>query len=114
MAGRRATDGKRENRPPVPHGRLLRACPRPSGLPPVASGEVLVLEVRPSAEYAAAHLPHARSLPVDELRKRLFRALAASGGPPCADQPAVQPACADAGRTRPTTPTCLSNRQGLM
>ena len=30
-----------------------------------------MLDVRPSDEYAAAHLPHARSLPVDELKKRL-------------------------------------------
>jgi rhodanese-related sulfurtransferase/DNA-binding transcriptional ArsR family regulator len=35
------------------------------------SGDVLVLDVRPSEEYAAGHLPQARSLPLDELRKRL-------------------------------------------
>jgi rhodanese-related sulfurtransferase len=35
------------------------------------AGEVLVLDVRPSAEYAAGHLPHARSLPLEELKKRL-------------------------------------------
>ncbi|MDE2565200.1 MAG: rhodanese-like domain-containing protein, partial [Burkholderiales bacterium] len=28
-------------------------------------------DVRPADEFAAAHLPHARSLPVDELRRRL-------------------------------------------
>ena len=35
------------------------------------SGEVVVLDVRPSEEFQAAHLPHARSVPLDELRKRL-------------------------------------------
>lgn len=35
------------------------------------AGEVLVLDVRPEAEFAVAHLPHARSLPLGELRKRL-------------------------------------------
>lgn len=35
------------------------------------AGEVVVLDVRPGDEFASAHLPHARSLPVDELRKRL-------------------------------------------
>lgn len=34
-------------------------------------GEIIVLDVRPQNEYATAHLPHARSLPVDELKKRL-------------------------------------------
>jgi DNA-binding transcriptional ArsR family regulator/rhodanese-related sulfurtransferase len=34
-------------------------------------GEVIVIDVRPQAEYEAAHLPFARSMPVDELEKRL-------------------------------------------
>lgn len=34
-------------------------------------GEVIVLDVRPQTEYAAAHLPHARSLPLAELAQRL-------------------------------------------
>lgn len=34
-------------------------------------GEVVVLDVRPGSEYAAGHLPYARSLPLDELRQRL-------------------------------------------
>lgn len=36
-----------------------------------ATGEVLVLDERPEDEWAVAHLPHARSLPVDELKKRI-------------------------------------------
>lgn len=36
-----------------------------------AAGEVLVLDVRPAEEFAAAHLPHARSIPLAELRQRL-------------------------------------------
>jgi rhodanese-related sulfurtransferase/transposase-like protein len=35
------------------------------------AGEVVVLDVRPVGEYASAHLPYARSLPVDELKRRL-------------------------------------------
>lgn len=34
-------------------------------------GEVVVLDVRPVDEYLAAHLPFARSIPLDELRSRL-------------------------------------------
>ncbi len=34
-------------------------------------GEVVVLDVRPSEEYLTAHLPFARSIPLEELRKRL-------------------------------------------
>jgi rhodanese-related sulfurtransferase len=36
-----------------------------------ASGEVIVIDVRPASEYAAAHLPFARSIPLAELKKRL-------------------------------------------
>lgn len=35
------------------------------------AGEVLVLDVRPSDEFQSAHLPHARSIPLNELKKRL-------------------------------------------
>lgn len=34
-------------------------------------GEVVVIDVRPSAEYVAGHLPFARSLPLSELKQRL-------------------------------------------
>src|SRR5215471_5960271 len=34
-------------------------------------GEVVVLDVRPAAEYAAGHIAGARSVPVAELRRRL-------------------------------------------
>jgi len=34
-------------------------------------GEVVVIDVRPAAEFDAAHLPYARSLPLPELRQRL-------------------------------------------
>ena len=42
----------------------------------LARGEVLVLDVRPAAEYAAGHIAGARSVPVTELRRQL-RALPA-------------------------------------
>ena len=35
------------------------------------SGEVVVIDVRPEAEYVAGHLPFARSIPVSELKKRI-------------------------------------------
>ncbi|MEW6480863.1 MAG: metalloregulator ArsR/SmtB family transcription factor [Pseudomonadota bacterium] len=34
-------------------------------------GEVVVIDVRPSDEYAVAHLPYARSMPLAEVEKRL-------------------------------------------
>lgn len=34
-------------------------------------GEVVVLDVRPETEFAAAHLPYALSMPLAEVRKRL-------------------------------------------
>lgn len=34
-------------------------------------GDVVVIDVRPSAEYASGHLPFARSMPLEELRQRL-------------------------------------------
>jgi rhodanese-related sulfurtransferase len=53
------------------HGDELEAFDRAGILRKAKAGEVLVLDVRPLVEYASAHLPHARSLPVDELKKRL-------------------------------------------
>ena len=34
-------------------------------------GEIVVIDVRPAAEYQAGHLPHARSMPLSELEQRL-------------------------------------------
>lgn len=34
-------------------------------------GDVIVLDVRPEAEYQSGHLPHARSIPLSELKRRL-------------------------------------------
>lgn len=34
-------------------------------------GEVVVIDVRPHAEYAVSHLPYARSMPVNEIAQRL-------------------------------------------
>jgi rhodanese-related sulfurtransferase len=34
-------------------------------------GDVVVLDVRPAEEFLAAHLPFARSIPIDELKTRL-------------------------------------------
>ena len=55
----------------VAHEDELDALDRKAILKKAAAGEVLVLDVRPADEYAAAHLPHARSMPLDELKKRV-------------------------------------------
>lgn len=55
----------------VQHGEDLQGVDRGDILRRAAAGEVVVLDVRPEAEFAVAHLPHARSLPVGELKKRL-------------------------------------------
>jgi rhodanese-related sulfurtransferase len=34
-------------------------------------GDVVVLDMRPAAEYEAAHLPYAQSMPIDQLKSRL-------------------------------------------
>lgn len=55
----------------VTHGGDLRGVDRDSILERARSGEVVVIDVRPQDEFAAGHLPYARSLPLTELRKRL-------------------------------------------
>lgn len=52
-------------------GDQLQGLDRTALLSKAARGEVLVLDVRPADEFAVGHLPHARSLPVAELKKRL-------------------------------------------
>lgn len=37
----------------------------------IRAGEVVVLDVRPTGEFAAGHIPDARSIPLGELEKRL-------------------------------------------
>ena len=54
----------------VDHGEELEGIDRAAILKKAKAGEVLILDVRPEEEFASAHLPHARSLPVHELRKR--------------------------------------------
>ena len=55
----------------VEHREELKGFDRKALLKKAAAGEVLVLDVRPADEFATAHLPHARSLPLDELKRRL-------------------------------------------
>lgn len=55
----------------VTHGGDLRGVDRDSILERARSGEVVVIDVRPQDEFAAGHLPYARSLPLPELKKRL-------------------------------------------
>jgi len=49
----------------------LVANDRESLLKAARKGEIVVLDVRPSEEYLNAHLPFARSIPLEELRQRL-------------------------------------------
>jgi rhodanese-related sulfurtransferase/DNA-binding transcriptional ArsR family regulator len=44
---------------------------RESLLARARSGDIVVIDVRPAAEYAAGHLPCARSMPLAELEQRL-------------------------------------------
>ncbi len=44
---------------------------RESLLAKARSGDIVVIDVRPETEYAAGHLPCARSIPLAELEKRL-------------------------------------------
>ena len=56
----------------------------------LVGGDVVVLDVRPAAEFAAGHIPGARSVPPNELRPRLrelskgVEAVAYCRGPYCA------------------------------
>lgn len=44
---------------------------RESLLSKARNGDILVIDVRPESEFAAGHLPFARSMPLGELEKRL-------------------------------------------
>lgn len=49
----------------------LASVSRKALLQKARSGDVVVIDVRPREEYDTAHLPFARSMPVDEIAKRL-------------------------------------------
>ncbi len=53
------------------HALELTPISRDDLLAQAEQGEVQVLDVRPGSEFAAGHLPYARSMPLDELRQRL-------------------------------------------
>lgn len=55
----------------VEHRDDLEGVDRRDILKRAETGEVVVLDVRPAEEFASGHLPHARSLPLHELKKRL-------------------------------------------
>ncbi len=54
--------GSQRNLKPIDRRKLLERAKK---------GEVVVLDVRPHDEYAAGHLPNARSVPLQELEKHL-------------------------------------------
>lgn len=49
----------------------LDAETRQSLMEKARRGDVVVIDVRPAAEYASGHLPFARSMPLDEIRQRI-------------------------------------------
>ena len=49
----------------------LDAETRQSLMEKARRGEVVVIDVRPTTEYASGHLPFARSMPLDEIRQRI-------------------------------------------
>lgn len=55
----------------VAHGSDLRGVDRESILKRARRGDIVVIDVRPEDEFAAGHLPCARSLPLAELKRRL-------------------------------------------
>lgn len=55
----------------VEHASDLDGLDRTTVLRKARAGEILVLDVRPADEFVSAHLPHAHSVPFNELRKRL-------------------------------------------
>jgi len=52
-------------------GAELERVDRAAILKRAKQGETVVIDVRPEVEFAAGHLPYARSLPLAELKKRL-------------------------------------------
>ncbi len=52
-------------------GSELQGVDRESILKRAKQGEVVVIDVRPAEEFAAGHLPYARSIPLGELKLRL-------------------------------------------
>lgn len=50
---------------------MLVGMDRATLLASAKRGEVVLIDVRPQTEYATAHLPHARSMPVAEIEHRL-------------------------------------------
>lgn len=53
------------------HADELEPMSREALIRQAREGEVVVLDVRPEAEFTAGHLPYARSLPLAELQQRL-------------------------------------------
>jgi rhodanese-related sulfurtransferase len=54
-------------------GRSLDAIDRETLLERVLHAKAIVIDVRPSAEYITAHLPHALAIPLEELEERLVK-----------------------------------------
>jgi rhodanese-related sulfurtransferase len=52
--------------------RGMEAIDRDTLIKRVRKGEVVVLDVRPVEEYRAGHIPGALSMPIQELKRRLF------------------------------------------
>ncbi|MGD2136158.1 MAG: metalloregulator ArsR/SmtB family transcription factor [Gemmatimonadales bacterium] len=71
LAETRLAEVERVTREYLEARRLLEPVDRPALIERVRRGEVTVLDVRPSEEYRAGHLPGALSVPLPELEQRL-------------------------------------------
>lgn len=71
LAGAVLVDAERNLQRFVESELPLEAFDRDALLTGVQNGEILLLDVRPSEEYRAGHLPGARSMPLEELEQRL-------------------------------------------
>jgi rhodanese-related sulfurtransferase len=71
LAGSRLAEVEQVTRAYLTERGALEAVPGDELLRRVRDGEVTVLDVRPSEEYRAGHIPGALSVPLPELKKRL-------------------------------------------
>jgi rhodanese-related sulfurtransferase/DNA-binding transcriptional ArsR family regulator len=71
VANTRAAGAERAVRAYLGDTSTLEAIDRDELAARLRDGTTVVLDVRPSAEYEAGHIPHARSMPLDELAVRI-------------------------------------------
>jgi rhodanese-related sulfurtransferase/DNA-binding transcriptional ArsR family regulator len=71
VADTRAASAERAARTYLGDTGSLEAIDRDELAARLRDGNIVILDVRPSVEYDAGHIPHARSVPLDELAARI-------------------------------------------